>query len=376
MPVYVYLWGTLMLLTHWMQNKTWITVLLIKTLHLKLHSIKVFGTWLIFFRCLGSDSLCLCVNAQVALDLWEHLEICKEGQMSWLSRRLDEAHSSSPSAPKAWSTSWRRDTVKAKPRRRRTTENRPHPTSAGNRDLFIVATAMIAEKNQRGASQILRPVALHVGLLRLLSRERHPDFSQPGAQIQTNGPASPALRQTPLIASSAWPTASRSRPTSANATTSAANRAARCTWPSVTCTSTSSRSPTGSRSSSCRRRCPITPPSSREAGLGARSERGQAQTPLGERLSREEQCPEAGTVPEFVAGDLGEGSSHQDAGSSRPDGSASPVEMPRDSGIYDSSVPSSELSIPLMDGLSPDHDNSSLATACPPPRDWVGILHV
>ncbi len=59
--------------------------------------------------------------------------------------------------------------------------------------------------------------------------------------------------------------------------------------------------------------------------------------------------------------DLGEGSSHQDTGSSRPDGSASPVEMPRDSGIYDSSVPSSELSIPLMDGLSPDHDNSSLA---------------
>ncbi len=59
--------------------------------------------------------------------------------------------------------------------------------------------------------------------------------------------------------------------------------------------------------------------------------------------------------------DLGEGSSHQDTGSSRPDGSASPGEMPRDSGIYDSSVPSSELSIPLMDGLSPDHDNSSLA---------------
>lgn len=44
------------------------------------------------------------------------------------------------------------------------------------------------------------------------------------------------------------------------------------------------------------------------------------------------------------------------------DGSASPPEMPRDSGIYDSSVPSSELSIPLMDGLSPDQaDSSSLA---------------
>lgn len=30
--------------------------------------------------------------AQVVLDLWEHLEMCKEGQMSWLSRQLDEAN--------------------------------------------------------------------------------------------------------------------------------------------------------------------------------------------------------------------------------------------------------------------------------------------
>ncbi|XP_071982988.1 interleukin-17 receptor D [Engystomops pustulosus] len=38
------------------------------------------------------------------------------------------------------------------------------------------------------------------------------------------------------------------------------------------------------------------------------------------------------------------------------------TEMPRDSGIYDSSVPSSELSLPLMDGLSPDQvETSSIA---------------
>lgn len=29
---------------------------------------------------------------QVVLDLWEHLEMCKEGQMSWLSRQLDDAN--------------------------------------------------------------------------------------------------------------------------------------------------------------------------------------------------------------------------------------------------------------------------------------------
>lgn len=46
------------------------------------------------------------------------------------------------------------------------------------------------------------------------------------------------------------------------------------------------------------------------------------------------------------------------------EGGPSPPELPppRDSGIYDSSVPSSELSIPLMEGLSHDQaDSSSLA---------------
>ncbi|KAJ3602351.1 hypothetical protein NHX12_030109 [Muraenolepis orangiensis] len=34
------------------------------------------------------QDFCRC---EVALDLWEHLQICKEGQMSWLSRQLDRA---------------------------------------------------------------------------------------------------------------------------------------------------------------------------------------------------------------------------------------------------------------------------------------------
>lgn len=45
------------------------------------------------------------------------------------------------------------------------------------------------------------------------------------------------------------------------------------------------------------------------------------------------------------------------------EGRSSPPQVPpRDSGIYDSSVPSSELSIPLMEGLSHDQvDSASLA---------------
>ncbi|XP_006892276.1 PREDICTED: interleukin-17 receptor D [Elephantulus edwardii] len=41
---------------------------------------------------------------------------------------------------------------------------------------------------------------------------------------------------------------------------------------------------------------------------------------------------------------------------------AGPSDMPRDSGIYDSSVPSSELSLPLMEGLSADHTETSSLT--------------
>lgn len=73
---------------------------------------------------------------------------------------------------------------------------------------------------------------------------------------------------------------------------------------------------------------------------------GSAQEEIGESSSQSSSGQEASMLP-------------------RPfhtDGSASPAEMPRDSGIYDSSVPSSELSIPLMDGLSPDlADSTSLA---------------
>ncbi|XP_021550791.1 interleukin-17 receptor D [Neomonachus schauinslandi] len=45
-----------------------------------------------------------------------------------------------------------------------------------------------------------------------------------------------------------------------------------------------------------------------------------------------------------------------------PGKATSPSDMPRDSGIYDSSVPSSELSLPLMEGLSADQTETSSLT--------------
>nr|BAV01263.1 interleukin 17 receptor D2 [Cyprinus carpio] len=85
-------------------------------------------------------------GCEVALDLWEHLEICKQGQMSWLSRRIDEAHFIITVCSKGL-----KYFVEKRHRKGKATskENNREPTasdSAGNRDLFIVATAMIAEK--------------------------------------------------------------------------------------------------------------------------------------------------------------------------------------------------------------------------------------
>uniref|UniRef100_A0A8C1I1T1 Interleukin-17 receptor D n=1 Tax=Cyprinus carpio carpio TaxID=630221 RepID=A0A8C1I1T1_CYPCA len=85
-------------------------------------------------------------GCEVALDLWEHLEICKEGQMSWLSRRIDEAHFIITVCSKGL-----KYFVEKRHRKGKATskENNREPTasdSTGNRDLFIVATAMIAEK--------------------------------------------------------------------------------------------------------------------------------------------------------------------------------------------------------------------------------------
>uniref|UniRef100_A0A673H0N1 Interleukin-17 receptor D n=1 Tax=Sinocyclocheilus rhinocerous TaxID=307959 RepID=A0A673H0N1_9TELE len=85
-------------------------------------------------------------GCEVALDLWQHLEICKEGQMSWLSRRIDEAHFIITVCSKGL-----KYFVEKRHRKGKATskENNREPTasdSTGNRDLFIVATAMISEK--------------------------------------------------------------------------------------------------------------------------------------------------------------------------------------------------------------------------------------
>lgn len=85
-------------------------------------------------------------GCEVVLDLWEHLEMCKEGQMSWLSRQLDEANLIITICSKGL-----RYHVEKKSRRGKTPLGRRgngggSQTDGPHGDLFVVAVAMIAEK--------------------------------------------------------------------------------------------------------------------------------------------------------------------------------------------------------------------------------------
>nr|XP_020466782.1 interleukin-17 receptor D [Monopterus albus] len=91
-------------------------------------------------------------NCEVVLDLWEHLEMCREGQMSWLSRQLDEADFIITVCSKGLRYYMEKKSRRGKtPVSHRSSSSSPIGGSAS--DLFIVGVAMIAEK-MRLAKQI------------------------------------------------------------------------------------------------------------------------------------------------------------------------------------------------------------------------------
>ncbi|XP_019734877.1 interleukin-17 receptor D isoform X1 [Hippocampus comes] len=97
-------------------------------------------------------------GCEVVLDLWEHLEMCREGQMSWLSRQLDEANFIITVCSKGL-----RYFVERKSRRGKTPVGRrcvsssagdaDCPSGRSGGDLFVVGVAMIAEKLRQAKRQ-------------------------------------------------------------------------------------------------------------------------------------------------------------------------------------------------------------------------------
>ncbi|XP_030585147.1 interleukin-17 receptor D isoform X1 [Archocentrus centrarchus] len=399
------------------------------------------------------QDFCCC---EVVLDLWEHLEMCKEGQMSWLSRQLDEANFIITVCSKGL-----RYYVEKKSRRGKTPVSRRSSSSssligASGGDLFIVAVAMIAEKLRQakqsedgGAQEMNRHMAVYF------------DYSTEGdiPTILNVAPRFKLMDQLPqlfgrLHAGQSGLTEREQQPLNVSRRNYFRSKSGRSLYVSI-CnmhqhisqnpdwfekqlapTGTSSTSPDSSSKHPSLAAVPAPSPplkpsssSSSSSQLEQRFDSGLVlnevvvRTPsleCGEGVTGRNKlllapgsspdlnlgpspssspgpCPSPGLCPSpdlphsslsmldpnsrsasGISGLLSEDSSSsssssgpstlQDGVCSAPPSAdeghptAPEVPPPRDSGIYDSSVPSSELSIPLMDGLSHDQaDSSSLA---------------
>ncbi|CAI5687298.1 interleukin-17 receptor D isoform X2 [Oreochromis niloticus] len=396
------------------------------------------------------QDFCCC---EVVLDLWEHLEMCKEGQMSWLSRQLDEANFIITVCSKGL-----RYYVEKKSRRGKTPVSRRGNGSSSSitavgGDLFIVAVAMIAEKLRQakqtedsGTQEMNRYMAVYFDystesdiptMLSLATRFKLMDqLPQLFSRLHSSHSSLTDREQQPLNVSRrnyfrsksgrslyvsicnmhqhisqnpdwfekqlAPAGASSTSPDSSSKHPSLAAVQAPSLPPKPSCLSSQAeqRFDSGLVLNEVVVRMP-----SLESGEGVTGRNvlqlapGSSPDPnLGPSpSSTPDPCPSPGVCPSpdlphsslfmldpnsrsasGISGLLSEDSSSSlsSSGPSVLQDGISPsqghadeglphvpeIPPPRDSGIYDSSVPSSELSIPLMDGLSHDQaDSSSLA---------------
>ncbi|KAG7478147.1 hypothetical protein MATL_G00077380 [Megalops atlanticus] len=312
-------------------------------------------------------------GCEVALDLWEHLEMCKEGQMAWLSRRIEEAHFIITVCSKGM-----KYFVEKKHRRGKGGAGRGAGAGAGagvggagSGELFVVAVAMIAEKlrqARQSSPDLSRFMAVYF------------DYSHESdiPALLDLAPKFKLMDQLPLLFARLH---SRQlslperepQPLNVSKRNYFRSKSGRSLYVAI-CNMHQhiSQEPDWFE----RQLMPAPAPRAR-APPAEKFDSGLVLNEVVLKSPSESECPLKSNVlllpPSVSLGHCSassgepEGPASQDASAPlgpllHADGSASPPEMPRDSGIYDSSVPSSELSIPLMEGLSPDQaDSSSLA---------------
>uniref|UniRef100_A0A8C8C954 Interleukin-17 receptor D n=1 Tax=Oncorhynchus tshawytscha TaxID=74940 RepID=A0A8C8C954_ONCTS len=284
-------------------------------------------------------------GCEVTLDLWEHLQICKEGQMSWLSRQIDEAHYIITVCSKGL-----KYYVEKKNRRGKS----PARTSASGAELFIVAVAMIAEKLREGCQKdqdLSRFMAIYF------------DYSHESdvPTMLSLAPKFKLMDQLPqmfsLLHSRQLSLPEREpQPLNISKRNYFRSKSGRSLYVAICNMHQHISLEPDWFERQLMPAPPAPPPKQRDkfdSGLV-----------LNEVLFKLPSESEGTLKRNVLLTSLPPNLSLAHCSLDRPagDGSASPPEMPRDSGIYDSSVPSSELSIPLMEGLSPDQaDSSSLA---------------
>ncbi|XP_041081054.1 interleukin-17 receptor D [Polyodon spathula] len=289
------------------------------------------------------QDLCGC---EVALDLWEHLEICKEGQMEWLSRQISEAHFII--------------TVCSKGMKYCVEKRRNRQGSGAGRQLFVVAVSLIAEKlrQARQSSQDLAPfLAVYFdysresdipAVLDLATKYKLMEqLPQLYSRLHSQHPSLPEREPQPCISKR-------------NYFRSQAGRAlylAICNMHQLI-----EQQPDWFE----KQLMPAPPPAPPASAL--LQERFDSGLGLNEVLVRQPAESPYPLVQRLGARGEIESPGPQDGCTVlRPllhaPESGGPSDMPRDSGIYDSSsVPSSSLSIPLMEGLSTDQADTSSIT--------------
>ncbi|MGH0157928.1 UNVERIFIED_CONTAM: hypothetical protein FKN15_051658 [Acipenser sinensis] len=288
------------------------------------------------------------LSQPVALDLWEHLEICKEGQMEWLSRQISEAHFIITVCSKG---------MKYCVEKRRS--RRGAGVGAG-RQLFVVAVSLIAEKMRqaRQSSQDLAPfLAVYFdysresdipAVLDLATKYKLMEqLPQLYSRLHSQNPSLPEREPQPCVSKR-------------NYFRSQAGRAlylAICNMHQLI-----EQQPDWFE----KQLMPAPPPAPPAYSL--LQERFDSGLGLNEVLVRQPAESPYPLVQRLGARGELESTGPQDGCTVlRPllhaPESGGPSDMPRDSGIYDSSsVPSSSLSIPLMEGLSTDQADTSSIT--------------
>ncbi|KAK2861667.1 hypothetical protein Q5P01_001200 [Channa striata] len=371
-------------------------------------------------------------NCEVVLDLWEHLEMCREGQMSWLSRQLDEANFIIVVCSKGL-----RYFVEKKSRRGKTPVSRRSSSSSSQSvgsggDLFIVGVATIAEKLRMAKQREDEAQELNRYMTVYFDYSTENDIPT----LLSLAPRFKLMDQLPQLFSRLHSSLAdhEQQPLNVSRRNYFRSKSGRSLYVSI-CNMHQhvSQNPDwfekqlapagGSSASSFKHAVPSPSPPPKPPRFSSSSQpeqRGDSSLVLNKVLVRTPSlqsgegetrrnmlmlapssspgpCPSPALCPSpdlphcnlsmlgpssrsisGISGLLPEEPSSSSASApsilQNDDFSSVPVQAdegcpslpevppPRDSGIYDSSVPSSELSIPLMEGLSHDHvDSSSLA---------------
>lgn len=385
-------------------------------------------------------------GCEVVLDLWEHLDMCREGQMSWLSRQLDEADFIITICSKGLRYFTEKKSRRGKTPVSRRSNNGANPApkesgptgSSGGSDLFLVAVAMISEQlrlakqSEKELSRFMAvyfdystendiPTALCLAprlklmdqLPQLFSRlhssqsshsslwdgaplnvsrrnyfrsksgrslyvsicnmhqfiSQSPDWFDQQLHPQAGSPTHTALPVSCETAA-AGATAPQSGLVLNEVTAKTLDSAPKRNMVLLAPGSRPESGPSSSLSSSYSPGYDPGPHCSRSLPRGSSRCSSALSAPSSPSCSSSVNVPclkvpslagpSSSSSPQDQDQDQGgPGVDQEPAAAAEP---SPPEPPPRDSGIYDSSVPSSELSIPLMDGLSHDHvDSSSLA---------------